>query len=117
MNAELRQDIEALTDTVRRFTLERIAPCVAQWEEAGEIPRELYREAAAIGLLGLGYPQALGGTPAPLALRNALSTTMAHHSGSGGVPGTNIPNNTFGWGRIPPAHTRGSASPAANLRL
>lgn len=85
MNDELQQDIGALADTVRRFTLERIAPFVAQWEEAGEIPRALYREAAAIGLLGLGYPEALGGTPAPLALRNALSTTMAHHSGSGGV--------------------------------
>ncbi|HWP11238.1 MAG TPA: acyl-CoA dehydrogenase family protein [Ramlibacter sp.] len=85
MNAELRQDIGALADTVRRFTLERIAPNVAQWEEAGEIPRELYREAAAIGLLGLGYPEALGGTPAPLALRNGLSTTMARHSGSGGL--------------------------------
>src|SRR6185369_8022423 len=85
MNAELQQDIEALTDTVRRFTLERIAPHVEKWEEAGELPRELYREAAAIGLLGLGYPEALGGMPAPLALRNALSTTMARHSGSGGV--------------------------------
>jgi acyl-CoA dehydrogenase len=85
MTAELQQDIDALTDTVRRFTLERIAPHVAQWEAAGELPRELYREAAAIGLLGLGYPEALGGTPAPLALRNALSTTMARYSGSGGV--------------------------------
>jgi acyl-CoA dehydrogenase len=85
MSGEFQQDIDALTDTVRRFTLERIAPHVAQWEEAGEIPRVLYREAAAVGLLGLGYPEALGGTPAPLALRNALSTTMAHHSGSGGV--------------------------------
>jgi acyl-CoA dehydrogenase len=85
MNTELQQDIAALTDTVRRFTLERIAPHVAQWEEAGECPRELYREAAALGLLGLGYPQELGGTPAPLALRNALSTTMARHSSSGGV--------------------------------
>ena len=36
-------------------------------------PRELYREAAALGLLGLGYPEALGGTPAPFALRNAVS--------------------------------------------
>ena len=85
MNHELQRDIEALTDTVRRFTLERIAPQVGQWEEAGEIPRELYREAAALGLLGLGYPEALGGTPAPFALRNAMSTTMAHASGSGGV--------------------------------
>jgi acyl-CoA dehydrogenase len=85
MNDELQQDIVALTDTVRRFTLERIAPHVPQWEDAGEIPRELYREAAALGLLGLGYPEALGGTPAPFALRNALSTTMARYSGSGGL--------------------------------
>jgi acyl-CoA dehydrogenase len=85
MNDELQQDIVALTDTVRRFTLERIAPHVPQWEEAGEIPRELYREAAALGLLGLGYPEALGGTTAPFALRNALSTTMARYSGSGGL--------------------------------
>jgi acyl-CoA dehydrogenase len=85
MNAELQQDIDALSATVKRFTLERIAPQVAQWDEAGEFPRELYREAAALGLLGLGYPEALGGTPAPFALRNAVSTTMAHHSGSGGL--------------------------------
>ncbi len=85
MNVELQQDIEALSDTVQRFTLERIAPHVAAWDEAGEFPRELYREAAALGLLGLGYPESLGGTPAPFALRNAVSTTMAHHSGSGGL--------------------------------
>ena len=85
MNADLRQDVEALSDTVRRFTLERIAPYVAAWDEAGEFPRELYREAAALGLLGLGYPESLGGTPAPFALRNAVSTAMAHHSGSGGL--------------------------------
>jgi acyl-CoA dehydrogenase len=85
MNVDLQQDIEALSDTVKRFTLERIAPHVAAWDEAGEFPRELYREAAALGLLGLGFPEALGGTPAPFALRNAVSTTMAHHSGSGGL--------------------------------
>ena len=85
MNADLKQDIEALSDTVKRFTLERIAPHVAAWDEAGGFPRELYREAAALGLLGLGYPEALGGTPAPFALRNAVSTTMAHHSASGGL--------------------------------
>jgi acyl-CoA dehydrogenase len=85
MNAELRQDVAALTDTVRRFTLDRIAPHVAQWDEAGEFPRALYGEAAALGLLGLGYPEALGGTAAPFALRHAVSTTMSRHGGSGGV--------------------------------
>lgn len=85
MNAELRADAQALADTVKRFTLERIAPRVADWEAAGEVPRELYREAAQLGLLGLGYPEALGGTPAPYAWRNAVSIAMSRHGGSGGV--------------------------------
>ena len=77
MNAQLREDIAALEDTVRRFTLQRIGPHVEEWEAAGEVPRSLHREAAALGLLGLGYPEALGGTPAPYALRNALSVAMS----------------------------------------
>lgn len=85
MNAGLRSDIEALVDTVRRFTLERIAPRVPEWEQAGEVPRALHREAAQLGLLGLGYPEALGGTPAPYALRNAMSVALSRYSASGGV--------------------------------
>ncbi|AMO23884.1 acyl-CoA dehydrogenase family protein [Ramlibacter solisilvae] len=85
MNADLKADLAALTDTVRRFTLERIVPNVDAWEKAGLVPRELHREAAALGLLGLGYPEELGGTPAPYALRHAVSVTMARHSASGGV--------------------------------
>ncbi|MCJ0761919.1 acyl-CoA dehydrogenase family protein [Variovorax terrae] len=85
MSPELQHDIEALTDSVRRFTLERIAPHVTQWDEAGEFPRTLYAEAAALGLLGLGYPEVLGGTPAPFALRNAVSVAMSRYGGSGGV--------------------------------
>lgn len=85
MNAESKAEIEALADTVRRFTLEKIVPHVAEWERAGSVPRDVHREAAAIGLLGLGYPEELGGTPGSYALRNALSVTMARHSASGGV--------------------------------
>jgi acyl-CoA dehydrogenase len=82
---ELQQDIAALTDTVARFARERIAPNVTQWDEAGLVPRELYREVAQLGLLGLGYPESLGGTPAPYALRNAMSVALARHGGSGGA--------------------------------
>jgi acyl-CoA dehydrogenase len=85
VNAELKADYDALYDSVRRFTLERLAPHIGEWEDAGEVPRELYREAAALGLLGLGYPEALGGTPAPFALRNALTLAMSRHGGSGGL--------------------------------
>jgi acyl-CoA dehydrogenase len=78
-------DQAALLDTVRRFTRESIAPHVTAWDEAGEIPRALYREAAGLGLIGLGYPEALGGTPAPWTVRNAVSQALARWGGSGGV--------------------------------
>ena len=104
MNTELQQDIAALTDTVKRFTLDRIAPHVAQWDEAGEFPRELYREAAALGLLGLGYPEELGGTPAPHAMRNAVSTTMSRYGGSGGVMASLFSHNIG----LPPVLRHGS---------
>ncbi len=78
-------DLQALVDTVRRFALERVRPQLDAWEAAGEIPRELYRTAADLGLLGLGYPEHLGGTPAPWRARNALSQTLARHGTSGGL--------------------------------
>lgn len=78
-------DLQALVDTVRRFALERVRPQLDAWEAAGEIPRDLYRTAADLGLLGLGYPEHLGGTPAPWRARNALSQTLARHGTSGGL--------------------------------
>ncbi|MBT9552677.1 MAG: acyl-CoA dehydrogenase family protein [Hydrogenophaga sp.] len=78
-------DVEALNDTVRRFATEQVRPHVDAWDAAGEFPRALYRQAAELGLLGLGYPEHLGGTPAPWRARNALSQTLARYGGSGGV--------------------------------
>lgn len=106
MTDDLREDIAALSDTVQRFTVEKIAPFVAQWDESGTFPRALYREAAALGLLGLGYPEELGGTPAPFALRNAVSTTMARCSGSGGVMASLFSLNIG----LPPVLRYGSSS-------
>ncbi|MEO0323079.1 MAG: acyl-CoA dehydrogenase family protein [Myxococcota bacterium] len=53
-HAELRQQI-------RRFAAKEIAPYAHAWEEAGSFPRELYGRAGEIGLLGLGYPEDVGG--------------------------------------------------------
>lgn len=52
-----------LRDAIRRFVERELAPHVDAWDEAGEFPRELHRKAADIGLLGLGYPESVGGTP------------------------------------------------------
>ncbi|MCR2832602.1 acyl-CoA dehydrogenase family protein [Parerythrobacter lacustris] len=53
---------EAVCDSVRAFVTREIMPHVAEWEAAGELPRELHRKAAAAGVLGLGYPQEYGGS-------------------------------------------------------
>jgi len=78
-------DLQALLDTVRRFAAERVRPNLDAWEAAGQIPRELYREVAKLGLLGLGYPEHLGGTPTSWRVRNAFSQTLARHGTSGGL--------------------------------
>ncbi|MBL8606128.1 MAG: acyl-CoA dehydrogenase family protein [Myxococcales bacterium] len=51
----------ALRKNVRRFAEKHIRPHAHAWEEAGEFPRALYEEAAAAGVLGLGYPEEVGG--------------------------------------------------------
>ncbi len=48
-------------EQVRRFVDEEITPYVDDWEEAGEVPLELWDKAAEIGLLQMGYPEAYGG--------------------------------------------------------
>lgn len=50
-----------LRETVRRFTEREIVPHLADWEEAGALPRSLHRAAAAAGLLGIGFPESAGG--------------------------------------------------------
>lgn len=75
---------EAFRAVVRRFVAKEIEPFASEWDEAGEFPRDLYRKAAAIGLLGLGFPEAFGGTPADQFMRIVVSQELARH-GAGGV--------------------------------
>ena len=75
---------EAFRAAVRRFVTAEIAPHVADWDEAGTFPRALYRRAAEVGLIGVGYPEALGGTPADLFYSIAAAEEVAR-AGCGGV--------------------------------
>ncbi len=98
------EDRAALVDTVKRFATQAIAPNVNAWDEAGEFPRALHHQAAELGLLGLGYPEHLGGTPAPWRARNALSQTLARFGGSGGVMASLFTHNIG----LPPILKHGS---------
>ncbi|WP_285411579.1 acyl-CoA dehydrogenase family protein [Variovorax sp. efr-133-TYG-130] len=104
MDAELQADRAALADTVRRFAENEIAPNVQAWDDAGEFPRELYARAAELGLLGLGYPEALGGTPASYALKLPAWVALARHGRSGGVLASLFSHNIG----LPPVVLHGS---------
>jgi acyl-CoA dehydrogenase len=85
MTAQLEAgELDAFRASARRFVERHIAPFVAAWDEAGTFPRELYTQAAAAGLLGIGYPEEWGGTPAPMRLR-MIATDEVARAGSGGL--------------------------------
>ncbi|MBX7434141.1 acyl-CoA dehydrogenase family protein [Mycobacterium sp. Y57] len=50
-----------LRKTVRAFAERHVLPHVEEWERSGELPRDLHRRAAEAGLLGAGFPEAVGG--------------------------------------------------------
>lgn len=78
------EEHEAFRAVVRRFVTKEIEPFAGQWDEDGEFPRDLYRKAADIGLLGLGFPEAFGGTPADQFMRIVVSQELAR-PGAGGI--------------------------------
>ena len=51
----------ALRKSVRAFAEREILPHVQEWEQIGELPRELSRRTAQAGLLGVGFPEEVGG--------------------------------------------------------
>ncbi|KRB75165.1 acyl-CoA dehydrogenase [Noviherbaspirillum sp. Root189] len=69
---------------VRNFVAHEIAPFVNEWDEAGGFPRELYHKAAEVGLLGIGYPEQYGGTPADVFYQMIVGEEVAR-AGCGGV--------------------------------
>jgi acyl-CoA dehydrogenase len=52
----------ALREQARRWAASAIRPHASAWDDAGPFSRDLYRSAAEAGLLGVGYPEAWGGT-------------------------------------------------------
>jgi acyl-CoA dehydrogenase len=55
-------DHRALRTQAKRFAKQHILPFAHAWDEAEEFPRELYRTAAEAGILGVGYPEEVGGS-------------------------------------------------------
>jgi acyl-CoA dehydrogenase len=75
---------EAFRAEVRKFVERECTPHIEAWEEAKAFPRELYRKAAELGLLGLGFDERLGGTPVDGFYRLVVTEELCR-AGSGGL--------------------------------
>lgn len=83
-NPNITSEHEAWRAQLRRFVDAEIMPYAEEWDEAGEIPIDLWPKAAAVGLLGLGYPEQYGGTPGDVWLTQ-IATEELSRVGVGGV--------------------------------
>jgi len=76
---------QLVRDSVRRFVEREILPDIEQWEEAESFPRELYLKAGAAGILGIGYPEALGGSHEGDLFAKVAASEELMRCGSGGL--------------------------------
>ncbi|MGV9413816.1 acyl-CoA dehydrogenase family protein [Nocardia sp. NPDC003693] len=72
-----------LRATVRGFAEREVLPYLADWERDGEIPRELHKKAGALGLLGVQFPEAVGGSDGD-AIDAAIVCEELHYAGGSG---------------------------------
>jgi len=61
MDFRLTEEQQLLRQSVREFAEREIRPHVREWDEAQHFPRELVPELAALGLMGIQFPEAWGG--------------------------------------------------------
>ncbi len=83
---------EAFRDALRGFVTREIEPYVEDWDEAGTFPRELYKKAADVGLIPLGYPEQYGGVEADLFYVIVASQELAR-AGAGGLSASLMSHN------------------------
>ncbi len=76
---------QLIRDSVRRFVEREVLPHIDEWEEAEEFPRELYLKAGAAGILGIGYPEAYGGSCEGDLFAKVAASEELMRCGSGGL--------------------------------
>ena len=75
---------QLLRHTVRSFVDREIVASVEDWEEAGEVPREVFRRCGELGFFGLKFPEKYGGLGEDW-LAEAVFSEELNRCGSGGV--------------------------------
>jgi len=76
---------DALRETAREFVRREVAPYLQDWEDAGEVPRSLHLAAAKQGLLGVSFPESVGGEGGDLLDSIAMQEAMFEAGASSGL--------------------------------
>jgi len=85
MDFALSPQHEEIRRTVRDFADRRIAPVADELERKGDFPMEIIREAAALGFLGVPYPEEIGGTGLDSLAYAITIEELSRASGSVGI--------------------------------
>lgn len=76
---------EEVRRNIRRFVERHIQPHINEWEESGTFPRDLYALAGEAGILGIGYPEAWGGSFEGDVFMGLVAAEELLAAGSGGL--------------------------------
>ncbi|HKQ94279.1 MAG TPA: acyl-CoA dehydrogenase family protein [Aestuariivirgaceae bacterium] len=80
----MSEELELLAASCDRFYSEECQPHYARWEDEGCVGRDVWRKAAAAGLLGASVPEAYGGAGGTFA-HEAVIAFEAHRAGIDGL--------------------------------
>ncbi|MFG1884197.1 acyl-CoA dehydrogenase family protein [Micromonospora sp. NPDC049102] len=81
-NTPERRQLRELT---RAFVTREVLPHLDDWERAGEVPRALHATAAKLGLLGIGFPESVGGSGGDLLDSIIVTEELIRAGGSSGL--------------------------------
>ncbi|MDQ3156845.1 MAG: acyl-CoA dehydrogenase family protein [Actinomycetota bacterium] len=76
---------QALREMVTTFTEKEIAPHLSLWEDANEVPRELHKKASDAGLMGVAFPEEVGGQGGDLIDSTIVTESILEAGGSTGL--------------------------------
>ncbi len=86
------EEHELFRRTVREFVAAEITPHVNEWDEAGEFPRDLFRQVGALGLFGIGFDERYGGLGDHDPVLLMIVSEEFGRCGAGGVPASLFSN-------------------------
>lgn len=97
MDFDLSSEHELFRNTVRDFALDRVGPVAEELDREGRFPYELVEEMAALGLMGIPFPESLGGAGGDTLayaiaieelarIDSSVAITVAAHTSLGTMP-------------------------------